>query len=280
MNKSCTMMLSLILLGCVEPNRAVIDPTIVTEMVPVKPEADLLDPLPKPETCHAPYGRYYVSVDLKTETGCKDVWSKHSGSLRTFDQHDEHMACGWYDRHRTAEVYGDCVQEEAMHVYSDPQGWHGFTYVEITCGPNAVTPEEFDFELPSWCKVMYTITATWSPAPWEEQEQEIWHPSDAERETRAVVNIEGLDKTKVLLALWNASKEQGNSFLGNLSGEPLTAEEAEAEINRRSGNLDYVKGRVIKCNISDGTFNPWGFDRDLGEGAAARAIEGLRQSEG
>lgn len=93
-----------------------------------------------------------------------------------------------------------------------------------------------------------------------------------------MVDISGLDKADVLAALYNASKAQGLGLL-QFSPEPMTKEEANAELektkNWRYGSFDYLKGRVMKINISEDAFDPWGFDRDNGQGAAQAAIDNL-----
>ena len=98
-----------------------------------------------------------------------------------------------------------------------------------------------------------------------------------------MINIKGLDKAKVLHALWHASHAQGISFLGFMSSD-FTLERAEAIIKSRENidnpnyryYFDYVDGHVIKCNIGEDEFDEALFDRDYGEGAAAAAIEALR----
>lgn len=100
-----------------------------------------------------------------------------------------------------------------------------------------------------------------------------------------IVNIKGLDKAEVLLALWEGSQIQGISFLG-LYNKTMSLDEAKKEVEEkieieekegREGNLyfDYVNGKVIKCDISKDEFDPWLYDRDNGEGAAEKAIERL-----
>lgn len=100
-----------------------------------------------------------------------------------------------------------------------------------------------------------------------------------------MVSIKGLLKDKVLLALWNASKCQGISFMGFA---PLSAGQAYAEvINRRqtykdgktSIYFDYLNGRVLKVDIGGDEFDERLYDRDNGEGAAQRAIDALRAQE-
>lgn len=99
-----------------------------------------------------------------------------------------------------------------------------------------------------------------------------------------MINIEGLDKAKVLHALWHASHAQGLSFMGFTGGFPL--ERAQELIKERDDNrrekdpyrlyFDYVDGHIVKCNLTGDEFDERLFDRDCGEGAAAKAIENLR----
>lgn len=94
-----------------------------------------------------------------------------------------------------------------------------------------------------------------------------------------MVNIKGLDKAAVLVALWNHSHAQGFSFFNERT---LTLSEAEAMVNSNikkniALNFDYVNGRVIKCDITGDEFDPWLYDRDCGDGAAQRAIDSIRQ---
>lgn len=94
----------------------------------------------------------------------------------------------------------------------------------------------------------------------------------------AKINIKGLDKVKVLHALWHASHTQGLSFLGLPQGD-FTLGMAEIEVKNNPGlYFDYVAGHVIKCDLSGDEFDGYLFDRDCGDGAAAIAIEKLRDS--
>lgn len=126
-----------------------------------------------------------------------------------------------------------------------------------------------------------------------------------------MINIKGLDKAEVLLALWKGSHAQGMSFLGMMNGG-LTLEKAQDMIHqlqvsafKRSGEapeltpesndayiakfnawlktdpkvqlyFDYVEGHVIKCDISGDEFDERLYDRDCGEGRAVEVIEALR----
>ena len=92
------------------------------------------------------------------------------------------------------------------------------------------------------------------------------------------ISIKGLDKAKVLHALWHASHAQGLSFLGLPQGD-FTLGMAETEVkNNPHLYFDYVSGHIIKCDLSGDEFDDRLFDRDCGEGAAARAIQALRDS--
>ena len=95
-----------------------------------------------------------------------------------------------------------------------------------------------------------------------------------------MVNIKGLDKAEVLLALWKGSHAQGMSFLGMMNGG-LTLEKAKGMVDELKEHnhplyFDYVMGHVIKCDLTDDEFDPRLYDRDCGEGRAAEVIEALR----
>jgi hypothetical protein len=107
-----------------------------------------------------------------------------------------------------------------------------------------------------------------------------------------MINIKGLDKGAVLAALYNASKPLGMGFLQYVPGD-ITPEEGNAIIYGRGDDIkamfgeddirnvgnfyfDYLAGRVMKVNIEGDEFNPSLYDRDNGEGAAAKAIDSIR----
>lgn len=96
------------------------------------------------------------------------------------------------------------------------------------------------------------------------------------------INIKGLSKAAVLAALYNRARSQGMGFL-HYTPEEMTEAEAQKiwseALERYKGTdpyFDYLKGRVMKVNISGETFNPFLYDRDNGEGAAEKVIAGLR----
>lgn len=105
-----------------------------------------------------------------------------------------------------------------------------------------------------------------------------------------LIDISGLSKAAVLAALYNASKQQGMGFVHTRGQRDMTEEEAAAELGlgddhvrefggsfRAQTYFDYLHGRVLKVDLSGDQLNPRLYDRDNGEGAAARVIARLRQ---
>lgn len=90
------------------------------------------------------------------------------------------------------------------------------------------------------------------------------------------VDISGLDKAAVLAALYNRAKPQGMGML-HYDPAPWSAVNALA-YGRIDCYHDYVKGRVLKVDLSGDEFSPALYDRDNGTGAAAEAIAPLRQA--
>jgi hypothetical protein len=104
------------------------------------------------------------------------------------------------------------------------------------------------------------------------------------------IDIKGIDKAELLAALVNGARPQGMGFL-HAGSSPMTKAEAQEWIDKcRSHDthsigaqylsFDYVKGRPIKSDISGDTFNPRLYDRDQGDGAAARVVASLRAQTG
>lgn len=112
-----------------------------------------------------------------------------------------------------------------------------------------------------------------------------------------MVNIEGLNKADVLAALYNATNPGGMGLLQASRGpNEMDRDFAESLISYGSDatreypivdtlgtnsslSFDYVYGRCLKVDLTDGVeFDPWGFDRDNGEGAAQKVIDHLRET--
>ena len=91
-----------------------------------------------------------------------------------------------------------------------------------------------------------------------------------------MISLVGLDKGAVLAALYNASRPQGMGFMA-YDPTPMTPEEGN-EILARTTYFDYLKGRVMKVELSGDTLDPWLYDRNNGPGAAQAAIDALKSS--
>jgi hypothetical protein len=107
------------------------------------------------------------------------------------------------------------------------------------------------------------------------------------------IDIKGIDKAELLAALYNHSRQMGMGFLQARDGD-MTVDQARKEIEtgddssrmfgkNGAGNqhlyFDYLRGRPLKSDLSGDTFRPWGYDRDNGQGAAARIIQSLRDKQ-
>lgn len=90
------------------------------------------------------------------------------------------------------------------------------------------------------------------------------------------ISLVDLDKAEVLAALYNASSPQGMGFL-HYDPTPMTYEEAEVLL-KQTTHFDYLKGRVMKVDLSGDELNPWSYDRDNGQGAAESIIKALRKT--
>lgn len=91
------------------------------------------------------------------------------------------------------------------------------------------------------------------------------------------IDISKLDKAEVLAALYNNSKQQGMGFLDTRGRGQLTKEQA-AELLKHSTYFDYLHGRLMKVQLNGDMLDPWLYDRDNGDGVAARALESLAES--
>ena len=86
------------------------------------------------------------------------------------------------------------------------------------------------------------------------------------------MDIRGLDKARVLKALYNHSRPQG---MGIFCADPnlMTDEEARALLDANPNRyFDYLKGRVMKVSVHADYLETALYDRDNGHGAAENAI--------
>ena len=89
-----------------------------------------------------------------------------------------------------------------------------------------------------------------------------------------MIDLRNKDKAEVLAALYNASQPLGLGFL-QADSNKMTTEEARELLSDGSGYFDYLKGRVMKVDLSGEELDPWLYDRDNGQGAAEAAIKGV-----
>jgi hypothetical protein len=91
------------------------------------------------------------------------------------------------------------------------------------------------------------------------------------------IDIKSVSKAKVLAALYNASRPQGMGFL-HFEPKPMTEEEAK-ELLKHDSYFDYLKGRVMKVDLSGDTLEECLYDRDNGHGAAYEALKSLLETQ-
>jgi hypothetical protein len=87
------------------------------------------------------------------------------------------------------------------------------------------------------------------------------------------ISLKGLSKASVLAALYNAAQPLGMGFVYDPT--PMSEEEAEKILVHRV-SFNYLKGRVMKVDLSGDTFNPWLYDAYNGQGVAQAAIDKLQ----
>lgn len=95
-----------------------------------------------------------------------------------------------------------------------------------------------------------------------------------------MINIKGLDKADVLIALYNDARVQGMGIIqaSARGGLALKKDEAWKLIHECGGYFDYLFGRVMKVNISGDQLEERLYDRDNGPGAALAALQPLLAS--
>lgn len=88
-----------------------------------------------------------------------------------------------------------------------------------------------------------------------------------------MISIAGLDKGAVLAVLYNNSRPLGLGML-QYTSEEMTPEEGN-ELLKDQTYFDYLKGRVMKVDLSEDEFDPWLYDRDNGKGSAEMVVKKL-----
>ncbi len=93
-----------------------------------------------------------------------------------------------------------------------------------------------------------------------------------------MVNIKGLDKARVLKALYEHSHVQGSGFLQAVPDGVVTVEHCEMLLGSQT-YFDYLYGRVMKVSLYGDEFDERLYDLDCGEGAAQRAVDSVRAEQ-
>jgi hypothetical protein len=90
------------------------------------------------------------------------------------------------------------------------------------------------------------------------------------------INIKGLEKAKILAALYNTAK-----LVIPSATKPgiMTEEEAQKIIDAGKTRIEYIYGRIMKIDITGDDIDPWGYDRDNGEGAVAKIVQEVRDGK-
>ncbi len=95
------------------------------------------------------------------------------------------------------------------------------------------------------------------------------------------VNIKDIPKNELLAALYNNSKPLGIGII-HFDPTPMSLDDAQNMIDdlKNEGRdlfFDYIKGRVVKVDITGDEMRTWSYNRDIGEGVAERVVESLRK---
>lgn len=99
----------------------------------------------------------------------------------------------------------------------------------------------------------------------------------------ALVDIKGLDKAEVLLALWNSSRMQVLGYNHEMTLKSAQECVEQARQTRITGEeeiyFDYLNGKAMKIDLAPDEIDPRLYDKDNGDGAAQNAIDNLRMSK-
>lgn len=87
------------------------------------------------------------------------------------------------------------------------------------------------------------------------------------------ISLTGINKAHVLAALYNHSKPLGMGFL-HFDPTPMSEQEAQAILKEQT-QFDYLKGRVMKVDLSGEVLDASLYDRDNGEGSAKRILANM-----
>ncbi len=86
------------------------------------------------------------------------------------------------------------------------------------------------------------------------------------------LDIKNINKAKILAALYNNSRPLGLGFIVS-DNDVMTQGEAQELLNSGQTYFDYLKGRVMKIDLSTDELRTELYDRDNGNGACEYAIK-------
>ena len=93
------------------------------------------------------------------------------------------------------------------------------------------------------------------------------------------IDITGLDRADLLRRLFNAARPGGGlaSVANAMEPDEMSRSEAMRLMDGGQTYIDYHRGRVLKCDVTQDRFRTALYDRDNGAGEAERVIDELRR---
>lgn len=89
------------------------------------------------------------------------------------------------------------------------------------------------------------------------------------------MDISNYNKAEILAALYNNARVQGMGIFQAESSDMTTEEAAKILEEDKSKYFDYLKGRVMKVDLSTNELDTQLYNRDNGENAAENIIKSL-----
>jgi hypothetical protein len=91
------------------------------------------------------------------------------------------------------------------------------------------------------------------------------------------IDITGLDKAEILVALWNAAPSPIDALYLDKDFKPQMEIDWARKLIAETPDLyfDYIGARCLKIDLSGDTLDARRYDRDAGQGAALRALTPL-----
>lgn len=94
------------------------------------------------------------------------------------------------------------------------------------------------------------------------------------------VNISGLNKIDLLKALWENSKPA--AYFEHMVKTPpeFNVKEAAQALDQNLNShfeVDYLSGRLIKCDFRNDEVSPKSYDKQFGSGSFKRVVDKLRK---